>query len=305
MFRNILIPLVSGANNELAVCHGAALAEAFGARLNILQVIEASVRAASRSGIRSAVGTVPAAGSTGWFAQRSRLRSERAHLAYCLRQSPSAVNFWTLEGEYETAVMEALYRWGGDLVILSSSAMGKRVVSDRETNLYHFLRRRVSTLMVRREPGGYERLAGMRYKKLLVPVDCTSRAETALAYAVHVALKHQARLVLAHVVAGLPEGPGSERYPPVSERLEKAERYLLQLQERIGSESEIRLFTGASVAQSLAVLSEAEEADLVVLGSRGYFSGAPGLQRSISQYFFDYSQTPVLRVIISSASSLT
>lgn len=294
MFRNILVPLASQAKNEAAVCHGAALAGAFGARLNILQIIEAEVpEVAAVRGLSASSG--PSLVSSGWFAQRSRLRSERAQMAHCLRRSPAPVNFLTLEGEFRTAVMEALYRWGGDLVVLNHAMLGNRDVGISETGLYRSLNRRVSTMLVYRDSSySYDRLPETRYKKILVPLDFSPRTESALAYAVKIAQQHQARLILAHIVA---ETPGEQGVPPVAERTEVAVQYLEGLQGRLSPESDIRLFSGVSVAHSLSVLAEAENADLVVLSARGYFSGAPGLQRSVSQYFYDFSRTPVLRIM--------
>jgi nucleotide-binding universal stress UspA family protein len=145
-------------------------------------------------------------------------------------------------------------------------------------------------------------LTGLRYRRLLVPLDCSQRAEYVLPLAATLARHHESQLVLAHIVPK-PEMP--RRAPlsredidlanKVTERnRQEATRYLDQLKSRLSVDARIVLMVSDNVAASLHELVEREEIDLVLLSAHGYSGGAKWPYGSVTVSFIAYGTTPLL-----------
>jgi len=119
-----------------------------------------------------------------------------------------------------------------------------------------------------------------RYRRVLVPLDGSPQAETALPTAERIAAAQQSELIVVHVVP-LPEltqiGPLEAEDVELSDRLRRrnervARAYLDRLRGQLASEPtrvRVILLQGGDVAGRLAALVEREQIDLVVLSAHG------------------------------------
>ena len=136
-------------------------------------------------------------------------------------------------------------------------------------------------------------------------IDGSPDSQAALAYATELADQLDARLVLAHVVEPAPSpyttvGPIAGAAPPyVSTMLEReveGGRLLGELAETTGIDrAEQRVVTGIP-AERLADLADDEEAQLIVVGSRGRGPLRSALRGSVSMSLIGLARCPVLVV---------
>jgi nucleotide-binding universal stress UspA family protein len=146
-----------------------------------------------------------------------------------------------------------------------------------------------------------------RYRRLLVPVDGSSRAESAVPLAAQVAASAAAELLVAHVVPG----PGlTEVGPPDAEDVELRERitrrnervaaaYLDRLRARFaatGSPPRTMVVRDGDVRTRLVRLVEEEAIDLVVLSSHGHGGRASVPYGSVTADLFLHCSVPLLIV---------
>jgi nucleotide-binding universal stress UspA family protein len=132
-----------------------------------------------------------------------------------------------------------------------------------------------SMLVVPAEPAPTEQLTSV-----LVPLDCSARAECVLPLAAKLAEAHDAELVLAHVVPRpeishhLPPGPRErELIEELTRRnLERAEGYLDGVRERMtsrGLRARIQLLSATNPARALEQLARTSTCELVLLCAHG------------------------------------
>jgi nucleotide-binding universal stress UspA family protein len=159
-------------------------------------------------------------------------------------------------------------------------------------------------LIVRTDAPVFTELTPVEFRKILVPLDGSQRAECVLPLVSALAQNWDAQILLAHVI-GKPEMPRRVSMSP--EDLELAERivernrteaasYLDQLEARLAGNVQIRLLVDDNITATLHRLAEHEQVDLIVLSAHGY-SGEPRWPYgSIANNLIAYSVKPVLLV---------
>jgi nucleotide-binding universal stress UspA family protein len=160
----------------------------------------------------------------------------------------------------------------------------------------------VPVLIVRAYASCSPDLTGQRYKRLLVPLDGSQRAECVLPLATALARSQGSDLLLGHVVAqpeASRQGPLTEEEQDLVHRLaelnrEAAERYLGDLRSRLSGAEQICLVEGGSPAARLHELVEEERVDLVVLSAHGHFADNRWPYGSVALSFVAYGTTPLL-----------
>jgi nucleotide-binding universal stress UspA family protein len=136
-------------------------------------------------------------------------------------------------------------------------------------------------------------------------IDGSPDARAALVHATELADRLEARLVLAHVVEPTPSpyatiGPLTGATPPLFgtlvEREAEGERLLGEVAETAGIDgAERRVVTGLP-AERLADLADDEQAQLIVVGSRGRGPLRSALLGSVSTSLIGLARCPVLVV---------
>jgi nucleotide-binding universal stress UspA family protein len=299
MIRRILVPLDGSPLAECALPHAAAIAQAFDSELRLLRVLPAERRAA-RGYVDSAE----------WRLRRSEATAYLQPLLARLQQQGLTVEGALAEGNIEEEIIESARRQQVDLIVLSTHGHnGASQFGLGGTAAKVISAAGVSVLVVRAgSASSFSSAANVvRYERILVPVDCSKRAEWALHLAAAVARAHGAELLVAHVVP-VPQMPQREPGSPREARLieqvlrarrKSAEEYLDEVKSRISApDLEVRtlLVVSPTVARRLEEVAEQERAGLMVLSAHGHggSANAPWAYGSVSASVVAYGTTPLL-----------
>jgi nucleotide-binding universal stress UspA family protein len=292
MFQHILIPLDGSSLAECVLPHAIAIARAFGARCTLLRVMELN-----------SPGYPPRPPDLlAWKLSRAKVRSYLGKVAARLQAAGINAQAEILEGYPGVRIIEFARRENVDLILMSShgrtglspwnvSSITGKVIQNSP----------VSMMIVRAyQPNPEEEK--LIYKRILVPLDGSQRAEFVLSPAVTLATHHQASLVLVQAVRK-PEMP--RRSPPSEEELDLVERltqlnlqtaenYLGRLKSHLPDEVETLVLETADVSECLHQLAESSHVDLVMLSAHGYVGREHQPFGSIAMNFILYGHTPLL-----------
>ena len=146
--------------------------------------------------------------------------------------------------------------------------------------------------------------ASVMFSKILVGVDGSPFAEKALKYAVDLAKKYNAKLIIVHVVlrrfyAVAPSEAGVLATTVFVKEMETEGKEIINKAEsKVKGESvdyECRLGQGVPV-EEIVKISQAEKVDLIVLGSRGLTEVRAFLLGSVSDKVSHHAKCPTLIV---------
>ena len=272
-----------------------ALAQAFDAQVTLLQVLE---RAPTTERIQSI-------DPLSWHIRKAESGSYLDGLVPRLRKAGLQTNKALLEGRAAERIVEFARDQNASLIILSShgrSGLSGWNISGVVQKI--ILRACIPTMIIRAYRSVTNNLTGLRYRRILVPLDCSQRAECVLPLATTLARFHESSLLLAHVV-NKPEIP--RRAPLTQEEIKlenqltklnqlEANRYLEQLQSRLPVKAPSLLQVSDNAAATLHELVNQEDIDLVMLSAHGYSGGARWPYGSVALNFIAYGATPLLIV---------
>ena len=210
-----------------------------------------------------------------------------------------------LEGKSAEQVIEFAHSHDVGLIILSShgrSGLSGWNISSVVQKI--ILRAYMPMMIVRAYQPGTDDLGRLRYRRLLVPLDGSQRAECTLPPATVLARTHDSQLLMAHLVRR-PEMP--RRVPLTDEETEMIDRiternrlaaaqYLEQLRSRLTVSVETRLEVSDDLAATLHGLVEREEVDLVILSAHGHTGKVKWAYGTTALSFIVYGTTPLLIV---------
>jgi nucleotide-binding universal stress UspA family protein len=220
---------------------------------------------------------------------------------------------WLTEGEPAEAIVEAARQWSAELVVMATHGSGARNRCPSGSIASHVgARLDRSILMVSCSEAGIAPLRPHRYRRLLVPLDCSPRSNAVVQIAVALARPCEAEIVLAHVVP-VPEMPRAEvlldaedlrvRDLLVASNRRLAQRTLEGLSggpRSLSIPTRTRMEDSAHVSQALFRLVEEEAPDLVLMSAHGCGYAAAGVPAwpygSVSGHMLMYG--PVPRMIV-------
>src|SRR5512135_2742713 len=218
MFKNILVPIDRSSLAECVLPHVVALAGTFGSRVMLLHVMD-STNQANRP---------RAVDPLDWQIRKAEAETYMHDLALRLQTAGLSTERHILEGQAADQILDLARTNDANLIILSShgqSGLSGWNVSSVVQKI--ILRASTSIMVVRAYHPVTPELTGLRYRRLLVPLDGSQRAESVLPQAATLAGAHQAQIVLAHVVQR-PEMP--RRTPPAREDVELADQMVARNQ---------------------------------------------------------------------------
>jgi nucleotide-binding universal stress UspA family protein len=207
-----------------------------------------------------------------------------------------------LEGQAAERIVEFTHEHEIDLIVLSSHGRSGLSGWNVSSVVQKIILRAYTSLLIVRAYQPYPPLAELRYRRLLVPLDGSARAEYILPVLTLLSQKHQAELLLVHVVAR-PEVPRRSPLTPeenewvnnLTERnYEAATEYLDQLKSRLPGDVQTRVLVSDSVISTLHELVEGEGTDLVLLSAHGYAGRQKYPYGSVGISFIAYGTTPLL-----------
>jgi nucleotide-binding universal stress UspA family protein len=293
MFHHILVPLDGSSLAECALDHSIALAKAFGARVTFLQVLEEQF-----------AGCLKPVDPLEWNMCKAEVHSYLEAIIERFEGTGVQADYALLEGHPAPRILEFIQSQKVDLMIVSSHGRsGLNGWNAGSIINKVILRSPVSTLLLRAylpAKGGGE----IGFQRLLVPLDCSQRAECSLEPAAAIGRIYDSQILVVHVVRK-PEMPC--KTPPTAEDIElasriiernqrEAKRYLEQLQPRLPPGAQIRLVAADSVPVRLHELIAGENIDLLILSAHGYSGMTRWPYGSTASSFLLYGSIPVLVV---------
>jgi nucleotide-binding universal stress UspA family protein len=291
MLDEILVPLDGSAVAECVLAHVIILAQVFGSQVTLLHVL-----AASGSPEKAQVDPLD------WHLRKAEAQAYIEEVSGRLRQADVRPNTALLEGPAAERIIEYAHEHDVDLLVLSShgrSGLSGWNVSSVVQKVIQRVNK--STMVVRAYRPGND-VDGIRYRRILVPLDGSQRAECVLPVATKLAQQHQAELLLAHVVTR-PEvfrqtpltAEDNELIDQLIERNQAAaSKYFEQLRSRLSIEVETRLFVSNNITTTLHNLVEEEEIDLVLLTAHGRSAEKLRPYGSLATSFITYGTKPLL-----------
>jgi nucleotide-binding universal stress UspA family protein len=306
MFDHILVPLDGSSLAECVLPHAVALARAFEARVTLLRVLERT-RADDRP---------ESVDPLDWSLKRAEAAAYLSAWAGRLQEIRVASQHRLMDGAAADQVIDFVRDHRIDLIVLSShgqGGLGGWNVSGTVQKIIH--RAYVSVMIVRAYQPLDGSLTDLTYKRLLLAVDRSQRAECALPAAVQLSRFYRSRLLVASVISS----PEMTRHRPLTveekalldqiTELNRAEAvaYLKRIVPRVSSdgvEVQTRLLGGVSAAEALQDLVAREEVDLVVLSAHGSSGGGKWPYGGVAINFVAYGTTPLLIVQDLAAASL-
>ncbi len=295
MLKRILVPLDGSPLAECVLPHAMAIAKAFNAQITLVNILEqppASLR-------------LPKADPLDWYLKKSAANLYLDTMKSRLEEHHLSVHTLLREGSAAEEIVELAYSTQADLLILSGYGETKVTSGGVSSIVQHILQRvRTSALIIRTSQPVTPFTADLRYQKLLVALDGSQRAGSALTMAAALAEAYQPELLLVHVVSK----PEMARHIPLSEEdaelvnrviernREEGSKYLEQAQTRLPAKTQTRLLVSDNVADTIQSVSEQEQIDLLVLSAHGYSGEARWPYGSVTNRFITDGTTPLLIV---------
>jgi len=295
VFDHILVPVDGSSLAECVLPHAVALARAFDVQVTLLRVLERPHTA----------GRTQSVDPLDWHIHKAEAKAYLGEVATRLQETDVQVESALLEGQPAERIIEFAHAQDVGLILLSShgrSGLSGWNISSVVQKI--ILRAYMPTMVVRAYQQVTSDLTGLRYRRLLAPLDGSQRAECILPMATTLARFYKAELLLAHVVSR-PEIP--RRVLPLEDDVKladrlternriEAERYLAQLQSRLSSDVRVQLLVDVCPAAVLHELVAEEEVDLVLLSAHGYSGDTRWPYGSVALNFIAYGTTPLLIV---------
>jgi len=295
MVEHILVPLDGSSLAERVLPHTVAVGRALDARVTLLRAV---ARKPPESGSR-------AVDPLSWHMRKSEAEAYMKKMAERLRETGLRADVRLAEGTAAGRIIDFAREEDVDLIIISSH--GKSGVSPWNISSVVqkvILRAYTPTMLVRAYRRVTDELTGLRYGRLLVPLDGSKRAECTLPWARELAGFHDGQLVVAHVVKE-PEvprrAPLSEEEAQLVERLttlnrERGGAYLDDVGSRLDLNVEPRLLVSDDPAMALHTLADDEEVDLVIMAAHGYSGKKTWPYGSVALNFIVFGCEPLLIV---------
>jgi nucleotide-binding universal stress UspA family protein len=240
-----------------------------------------------------------------WQIRKVEAETYMRDLSLRLQEAGLRAEVQILEGQEAEQVIEFARANDVQLVIVSSH--GQSGLSDWNLSsvvLNVILRVRTSIMVVRPYQPTSGGVTGLRYRRLLVPVDGSQRAECVLPVASTLARAHEAQILLAQVIQR-PAMP--RRTLPTREDVKLADRivernrmeaiqYVDELQSQLSGKVEARVLVSDDAVVALHDLADQEKIDLILLSAHGYSSLTQWPFGSVARGFIVYGTTSLLIV---------
>ena len=295
MFNHLLAPLDGSSLAESVMPWLTALARSWDARVTILRVLDRPEMG----------GCLQPVDPLEWQMCKAEAESYLDGWSKRLREAGLQAEHVLREGNPAQRIIEYINNQGVDLIVASSHGRGGLSGWSAGSVIQKVVFwSRISVMLVRAHRPSPDNMEDLKIRKVLVPLDCSKRAECVLGPATTLTRLHNAKILLASVVRK-PETPRStplsledlELCDRITERnREEAEKHLELLQSRLDADVETRLEVSDDVAVSLHELADKENVDLVALSAHGYSGKTKWTYGGVTNTFINYGNTPLLIV---------
>lgn len=324
MFNRILVPLDGSTLAERAIPHAEQFARIFGADIILLQVLEPT----------SYHENPKAVDPLSWQIRKAEAELYMQGIAARIRENlgenvliganekKSQVDYAIREGKTAENIVDFAHAEDIDLIVISSHGSGGlsrwniSSVTQKVIDLAY-----LHVLIVRAYSQAEMEEPKIHYRRILLPIDSSRRAENSLSAGIalvrgETAIRNTAKaessssdlltenpkLVLAAVIKP-PEIPIPKPYPleidQLSEQLMEVSRravsnYLEEMKERLPVECETRVVENDGVPSAIQELAGEDEIDLVLLSAHGYTGQFTWPYGTVTRNYMEHGTKPVL-----------
>jgi nucleotide-binding universal stress UspA family protein len=298
MFDPILVPLDGSLLAECVLSHTVAIARAFNAKTRLLRVLDKGQQRVSAQLFDL----------LNWQIHKAEAALYLGKIDAQLKKLGVRTEVTVQEGLVAESIIEFVQSQGMKLIILSShghSGVSQWGVSSVAQKI--ILSAPTSVLIVRAHQPASSDIGDQAYRRILVPLDGSRRAENVLPMIGHLARYHKSQIHIVFVVT-TPEM--ARQMPPAQEDVdlsnrivarnrEESIRYLEQVQLSSplnGIAVQTHLLTSDNAPAALHGLVEQENMNLVALSAHGYSGNNQWPYGSMVNNFILYSKVPLLIV---------
>jgi len=317
MFTRILVPLDGSMLAEGAIPHAEMFARIFGSSITLLQVLDPT----SYQEMPNAVDPLR------WQLRKAEADLYLQGMANKIRnklgektlmgedEKKSRVNYSVREGKAAENIVDFAHTENMDLLVISthgSSGLSRWNISSVTQKVINLIYLPVLIVRAFSQPVADEGL--IHYRRILIPIDCSRRAECSLTAGIELArgepstnstsgaVVEKSILYLAAVIRP-PEVPIPEPFPvEISQLTEKllrlshqaVDRYLYEMKERLPVDSDTCIVEHASVPSAILELAEEEDIDLVILCAHGYSGQVNWPYGTVTRNYIEHGTKPVL-----------
>lgn len=294
MFDRILVPLDRSALAECVLPHAIALARALDAQLTLLHVLSG---AGEPDRLR-------AVDPLEWQLRQAEAESYLKGISARLEEAGAPCEAQVMTGDAADLIVGFAHDRDIPLIVMAShgqSGLSGWSVSSVVQKVV--ARTQASVLVVRSHVTASAGVDELQYRRILVPLDGSARAESVLPLATVLARIPETQVLLAHVVQrpAMPRRtPPSQEDTELADRLvernrEEAEGYLEVVNLQLSSPGAgARLLVANQVAAALHELVAAERIDLVLLSAHGYSGETRWPHGSVVANFLAYGSSALL-----------
>lgn len=334
MFNHILVPLDGSLLAERSIPHAEQFARVFGGKITLLQVLDPSPFHERQSAVEP----------LNWQIRKAEADMYLQGTAAKIRESGITVDHTIREGCAPENIVDFAQSENFDLVVMSShgsSGLSRWSISSVVSKVLDKIYLPVLLVRAFEDVGGGIPVSGNEsstanaperqaegpsyasgdivsplvvsdqtyspflYRRILVPVDSSRRAECALPAATTLARGEQgepATVILGAVIGppGLPiPAPYPEEIYQLIDRFMRLSRsavegYLQDMSQRIEGDNAVRIVENSNIAAALHDLVEKENVDLVILCAHGQTGGTSYPYGSVARNYIEYGSKTVL-----------
>lgn len=292
-WRHVMVAIDGSDISLQAISHGIAIANALGARLTLAHILEPSER---RDSLTDPVE---------WYLRRQRARGRIEELAQQHASEIEHIETRIEDGRPGEQICRLARENQIDLTVMCMRGEGR--TSDLgmgQTAQWVVDHAPGSVMLVPGSGGGHRHV---QYRRIVVPLDGSSRAESALPVALRLTEAENAKIFLVHAVprpelteTGPPEPEDKELRARVSKRNERvAQAYLGSVGARTScptaSLKTLLLRDGDSRHLLMRAIGN-ENVDLVVMASHGHGGHADVAVGSVASHLLTHTTVPILLV---------
>ncbi len=287
MLDEILVLLDGSALAQGALPAARALAQAFTANITLLRVLETDDKEMSTQ-----------VDPVSWHLRKAEAQAYLNNLRQTWPTSKKRPRVVLQEGTAVDRIIQYAETQEPDLVILTThgqSGFSPSTISSVAYKIIHLLP--TSFMLVRTVDAARAVEETARYKRIMVPLDGSRRAEFVLPFALKLAAAQDAELFLVHVASQtemMQRRPLSPEEVDMCRRLDEHNRteatlYLRQLAEHETVSITTRLLAQSQAADALIDFTQTEQIDLVMMSAHGQSGAQNRLHGSLIANFIHYS----------------
>jgi len=304
MIRQIVIPLDGSTLAEAVLPHASRLAKAFGAEALVLRVVGTRL-----SDVGHYIDTFD------WRLKRVEAERYVERIAARLREEEVDARWEVAVGRASEQILGTARRVQANLIVLTTHGEGGRSEFHVSGTAAKVVGPADTSVLLVPPPEQAAAPASVSYQTILVPVDCSPRADWALYLAGSVARITGAELVLLYVVT-MPEAIGgateASETRALARRLRQAncEAARVHLDAQVamlaqsGLRARVRLVENDDVARAIRTAADEEDASLVAMAAHGARAASEVPHGMVAASLLGHSQRPLLLLQDSPATRL-